>query len=418
VAGYSELMEQFIASNPGMASRFSRTIEFPNYSVTELVTIVQGMCYKHQYELSPDALAALTSYFEQVPKGPTFGNGRVARKVFESTVNNQASRIAGRATVGAEELSILLAQDVDTVTEPAPPAPPAPPVQAAPGGGRASRVPGPAARRIAELAGLDEVRAGLADRLARASRDPAERLPSAQLNLVFAGREGSGRRTVAALYAQALAELGRSRTGAVRWLPLSAVPARWPGQAEGFARAMFDEAAGGLLLLETDPEFAVRSPDERDQVLDAIPAALAGRPDLVLVLSADPDELAGLLDNRAALAGCFAQCLRFADYSSAELVRLIARYLAKRGYELDEEASASLAGLFAAAPSGTDAWEAHQIAAHLVTVAQSRIVTAGDVPRLVWQDDPAGEATGPAGEATGPAGEATGPASEPDLAYS
>jgi hypothetical protein len=56
-AGYSEHMEQFLSSNPGMASRFSRTIEFPNYSVEELVTIVRGMCAAHQYDMDESTSA-------------------------------------------------------------------------------------------------------------------------------------------------------------------------------------------------------------------------------------------------------------------------------------------------------------------------------------------------------------------------
>jgi Holliday junction resolvasome RuvABC ATP-dependent DNA helicase subunit/nitrous oxidase accessory protein NosD len=111
-AGYSELMEQFLSSNPGLASRFSRTVEFPNYSVTELVTIVRGMCAQHQYELTKDALAALARYFEQVPRGTTFGNGRVARKVFESMISKQASRMVGERVTDAADLSRLLAADV------------------------------------------------------------------------------------------------------------------------------------------------------------------------------------------------------------------------------------------------------------------------------------------------------------------
>src|SRR5262249_17050267 len=107
VAGYSEVMDEFLASNPGMASRFSRTVEFPNYRPAELVTIARDMCARHQYELTDGALAALWRYFEAVPKGSTFGNGRVARKVFESMVNNQASRITALPSAATAELSTL-----------------------------------------------------------------------------------------------------------------------------------------------------------------------------------------------------------------------------------------------------------------------------------------------------------------------
>ncbi|MER7156194.1 right-handed parallel beta-helix repeat-containing protein, partial [Streptomyces lydicus] len=112
VAGYSEQMEQFLSSNPGMASRFSRTVEFPNYSPVELVTITRNMCGRHYYELDDSAHEALVRYFEQIPKGATFGNGRVARSVFESMVSNQASRLAMVPGTGDAELSRLTAADV------------------------------------------------------------------------------------------------------------------------------------------------------------------------------------------------------------------------------------------------------------------------------------------------------------------
>ncbi|MEW2168013.1 right-handed parallel beta-helix repeat-containing protein [Streptomyces sp. NPDC007084] len=118
-AGYSEHMDRFLASNPGMASRFARTVEFPNYAPEELVTIVRGLCAKHYYELADDALEALSRYFEEVPKGPTFGNGRVARQVFESMISAQASRLAAQPPEHDSDLSRLTAADVT----PAPQAP-------------------------------------------------------------------------------------------------------------------------------------------------------------------------------------------------------------------------------------------------------------------------------------------------------
>ncbi|MFF7472442.1 right-handed parallel beta-helix repeat-containing protein [Streptomyces sp. NPDC008092] len=125
-AGYSEHMDRFLASNPGMASRFARTIEFPNYSPEELVTIVRGLCAKHYYELSDDALEALSRYFEDVPKGPTFGNGRVARQVFESMIGSQASRLATHPPGHDSELSLLTAADVTPAPRPPSPRPTTP----------------------------------------------------------------------------------------------------------------------------------------------------------------------------------------------------------------------------------------------------------------------------------------------------
>ena len=165
VAGYSEQMEQFLSSNPGIASRFSRTIEFPNYSPDELVTIVQGMCARHEYDLDDNALAALAHYFKHVPKGPTFGNGRVARKVFESMVNNQASRIANEMSSSNADLTGLIAADVDAVLESQDPA-------EAPAAA-ADRMPSVGEERISRLVGRSPVRGELHARLAAIKEPPA-----------------------------------------------------------------------------------------------------------------------------------------------------------------------------------------------------------------------------------------------------
>jgi SpoVK/Ycf46/Vps4 family AAA+-type ATPase len=111
-AGYTTEMIGFLTSNPGLASRFSRTVEFANYSPAELVTIVEQMCARHAYELDAAAQADLRQHFEQLPRTETFANGREARKTFEDMINRQASRLAGSAEISAADLTSLIREDV------------------------------------------------------------------------------------------------------------------------------------------------------------------------------------------------------------------------------------------------------------------------------------------------------------------
>jgi Holliday junction resolvasome RuvABC ATP-dependent DNA helicase subunit len=371
VAGYSEQMEQFLSSNPGMASRFSRTIEFPNYSVAELVTIVQGMCARHRYELDAGALAALTRYFEAVPKGATFGNGRVARKVFESMVSNQASRIANEGTAEDDDLTKLVTADVDTVLIKTP----------APQAGAPDARPGAGTARISGLIGLDAARAALSARLTEIAQLRGEQpAPAARVaSLVFAGPRGSGRRAVAARYARALAELGVTATGTVHHEVLSGFPARWAGQAETFAASVFTEADGGLLLLEADPDFTQWPAAEQARVLTAVAGEAGRHPQVPLVLSGDPGYLGRVLRERTGLPDCFAGSVRFSGYSAAELAELARRYLLARGYEVAEDAYRALAACFTAAPQGTSAWDAHRFAAYVAETAASPAIQAADL---------------------------------------
>jgi Holliday junction resolvasome RuvABC ATP-dependent DNA helicase subunit len=110
-AGYSKEMQKFLESNPGLESRFSRVIEFANYTPAELVTIVEDQARRHDYQLDEDGAQALLRYFEEIPKDGTFGNGRTARKVFERMADSQASRLAGDTDLTTTDLRLLTAAD-------------------------------------------------------------------------------------------------------------------------------------------------------------------------------------------------------------------------------------------------------------------------------------------------------------------
>ena len=111
-AGYTRNMIEFLSANPGMESRFSRTIEFANYTPEELVTIVRTQCARHDYRLTEGASAGLLDHFVRIPKDGTFGNGRTARRVFERMTDRQASRLASAITADAAELTLLTEEDL------------------------------------------------------------------------------------------------------------------------------------------------------------------------------------------------------------------------------------------------------------------------------------------------------------------
>src|SRR6266498_1447353 len=116
VAGYPALMRRFLESNPGLHSRFSRELVFPDYSNDELVAITQRFAAENEYRLAEGAEAELRRIFERAPRGEGFGNARYARTIFEQALNAQALRLAGisGALLGrleAQELMSLAAED-------------------------------------------------------------------------------------------------------------------------------------------------------------------------------------------------------------------------------------------------------------------------------------------------------------------
>ncbi|GEB54193.1 right-handed parallel beta-helix repeat-containing protein [Streptomyces cacaoi] len=94
VAGYPGEMERLLESNAGLASRFTRTLRFDDYSSQELVSIVRHQADSHEYTFAPETEEALHAYFETVPRGDRFGNGRSARQVFQLMTERHAQRVA------------------------------------------------------------------------------------------------------------------------------------------------------------------------------------------------------------------------------------------------------------------------------------------------------------------------------------
>ncbi|BBE22602.1 hypothetical protein MN0502_14850 [Arthrobacter sp. MN05-02] len=94
VAGYPQLMEAFLLSNPGLRSRFAREITFPDYSVDALRTIFHQMLAQHEYILAPGADDMLSRIFSGLHVGEDSGNARFARTLFEQALNRQALRLS------------------------------------------------------------------------------------------------------------------------------------------------------------------------------------------------------------------------------------------------------------------------------------------------------------------------------------
>ncbi|GLH99587.1 right-handed parallel beta-helix repeat-containing protein [Phytohabitans aurantiacus] len=92
-AGYTDEMVEFLSANPGLASRFSATIEFESYEPEELVLIAQRIAAASDYEFTDEASTLLYEHFARMRRDATFGNAREARKLFEAIRKAQAQRL-------------------------------------------------------------------------------------------------------------------------------------------------------------------------------------------------------------------------------------------------------------------------------------------------------------------------------------
>ena len=114
VAGYSSQMRNFISTNPGLQSRFSRTIEFPNYTGSELSEIFEGLAKRERYTLEEGALGAARAWLERMAKAAdaSFGNARSVRTMWEQIREASAGRVASLATKTDADYSIITALDI------------------------------------------------------------------------------------------------------------------------------------------------------------------------------------------------------------------------------------------------------------------------------------------------------------------
>ncbi len=111
-AGYPDEMADFIDSNPGLRSRFPKTIAFPDYTDDELVAIFGGMAKKSAYVCADGVDTHLHAWFAAQPRDKGFGNARLARNLFEAVVARQATRVVGVKDPTNEQLMALTAEDI------------------------------------------------------------------------------------------------------------------------------------------------------------------------------------------------------------------------------------------------------------------------------------------------------------------
>ncbi len=113
-AGYPAEMSRFLGSNPGLASRFNRTIEFQDYSPEELLEIFEAMVREGGYQLAVAARERAAQLFAAAyaSRGPSFGNGRLVRNLFERTQEGHANRIALLPSPSDQDLTTIVADDI------------------------------------------------------------------------------------------------------------------------------------------------------------------------------------------------------------------------------------------------------------------------------------------------------------------
>ncbi|SFS31128.1 right-handed parallel beta-helix repeat-containing protein [Saccharopolyspora flava] len=352
VAGYTMEMRKFLATNPGLGSRFSRTIEFADYSNDELVTIVEGMCRANDYRLEFETREAVLGYFAKYPRDEAFGNGRTARKVFEEMIGRQAYRLADDPDLNPVAMTRLLPEDIGAL--------PGSGVGAGAASADTAKVES-LLNKLHHMVGLAEVKSevgNMVDLLASAKQRQAAGLPVPSLSrhLIFGGPPGTGKTTIARLYGEILAALGILQRGQVVEVGRGDLVGEYVGHTAHRTTEAFDRARGGVLFI--DEAYTLSSQrgsgsDFGQEAIDTLVKLMEDHRDEVVVVAAGYEgQMEEFLAANPGLSSRFSQRVRFADYSNDELVTIVTQHAAAAGYECTGPTVAALRAHFVSTPRG------------------------------------------------------------------
>ncbi len=345
VAGYTAKMEQFLDANPGLASRFTKTIHFDSYTVDELVEIFRRRIAELGLRGDGAVIDAVRTRLAAVDRGASFGNARVVRDLVDQARVAMARRLAGQQDLASDQLVTLEVGDIEDQDV----------TRTAESGGDAT------AELLAELnamIGLAGVKQQVADiiavlQLQHEQREAGLTTRRISPHLVFAGAPGTGKTTVARLYGRILSALGLLSDGHVVEVARGDLVAGFVGQTAMRTTEKFAEARGGILFI--DEAYSLSRPgasgdDYGAEAIDTLVKKMEDhRSDVVVIVAGYTDKMSEFLSSNPGLESRFSKTIRFEDYSENELMEIFQSLATSYGYEVAPEANAVLLERFARA---------------------------------------------------------------------
>lgn len=342
VAGYSEPMEKFIRSNPGLKSRFNRFVHFDDFAPEELFDIFQSLCKKNAYTADEKASEIIKEYLAALSKsaGDDFANARTVRNFFETVIAKQATRISGEKDPSTEMLSTITEADVAWCSDAA----------------SATESLEDVLAELTSLIGLGMVKDEIADLVhvvEHQQRRKAQglRVPSMSLHLVFMGNPGTGKTTVARYIARLYKSLGLLSKGQLIETDRSGLVAGYVGQTAIKTQEIINEAMGGVLFI--DEAYTLNGNGSNDFGQEAIDTLLKAmedkRDDFVVIVAGYPDLMDTFVHSNPGLESRFNRYIHFEDYSAAEMLCIFKMSCEKNQYVLTEAAETAVKAYFATA---------------------------------------------------------------------
>lgn len=338
LAGYTQEMETFLRSNPGLRSRFPFVVEFPDYKAADMLDIMIAMANKNGFQIEAAANEGLLELFEQkqIPGRNDSGNGRLVRNLFEEAVRKQATRIRGMKSEGPNEgdLQLLIGADFGI------------------GEKEAFNIE----NELAGIVGLEKVKVfvrTLEKQLIvdRRRKEAGILVDTGQtLNMIFSGNPGTGKTTMARLLAGMLRSMGYLKKGHLIEVDRSDLVAEYVGQTANKTKLVVESALGGVLFIDEAYALAqdgVQGGGFGKEAIDTLVRLIELHKDnLVVILAGYTEDMIRFAQVNPGISSRFPLQIEFPDYTPTEMQQIVSVMVKARGFVLAPEVSDSLVPYF------------------------------------------------------------------------
>ncbi|MCD8503093.1 MAG: AAA family ATPase [Bacillaceae bacterium] len=331
LAGYPEEMRQFLWSNPGLRSRFpeSNHIHLQDYTTDELIEIAEVVALDNDYSFSPDAIYELRKRIEREQVDTSFGNARTVKNIVQNAIFQKGAKVGLHQKIRDIDFTTIFAEDIEVKER----------IQVTESG----------IEQLETFVGQVRIKNEVKKLMAFVKVQQARQekgLPTVpiQLHSIFSGDPGTGKTTVAMIYATILKELGLLKRGHLVVVGRADLVSGYIGQTALKTKKKIREALGGVLFI--DEAYSLLRGGQADfgrEVIDTLVDEMTKHNEnLVVILAGYPNEMKQLIASNPGLQSRFKQYFHFEHYTVTEMVEIISFHAKKMGYSLSQDAIALL----------------------------------------------------------------------------
>ncbi len=365
MAGYPEEMRTFLRANPGLRSRFPEQnhLHIENYTVDELLQIGDLFALENDYLLTNGAKIELKKRIEQAQVDDSFGNARAVKNIMLDAIFKKGSLLA-LDEANTDDFVFLQADDFIEKSE---------------------RETEGALQSLNQLIGLSNVKQEI-NQLAsflyiqQKRREMGLQTLPLQVHSIFSGNPGTGKTTVAKLYAQALKEISLLKRGHLIVASRADLVAGYVGQTAQKTKEKIKDALGGVLFIDEAYSLLTTGQDDfgKEAINTLVQEMTIHQENLVVILAGYKNEIDLLLSSNPGLCSRFKVHLQFADYSKEELIEIIQHQATQTGYQFSAAAKKMLINGLASEGHPANGRYAVDVFERLVQIQSLRLTNHGE----------------------------------------